>query len=198
MRTVEDITPVQEDRRLWERMRKGDEQALAVLFRGHYPSLYDYGIKLARQEELVKDGIQDVFAYIWEKRHGLAVVDSVRAYLLVALRRHLLKSLATQQQQKESFLQLDWQQDQEYFSPEDLLLMQEKDNAERRSLAKALRAIPPRVREALYLKTYDGLTYREIAAIMNVSPQVARNYVSEGFHRLREIFAPALQQFSIE
>jgi RNA polymerase sigma factor (sigma-70 family) len=197
MRTVEDITPVQEDRRLWERMRKGDEQALAVLFRGHYPSLYDYGIKLARQEELVKDGIQDLFAYIWEKRHGLAVVDSVRAYLLVALRRHLLKSLATQQQQKESFLQLDWQQDQEYFSPEDLLLMQEKDNAERRSLAKALREIPPRVREALYLKTYDGLTYREIAAIMNVSPQVARNYVSEGFHRLREIFIPSLQKLPI-
>lgn len=171
-------------------MREGDQEALAALFRRHYAILYDYGLKLSQQEELVKDGIQEVFAYIWEKRQGLAAVDSVRAYLLVSLRRHLLKALAKQQQLQESRQQFELLEGGEYFSPEDLLVMQEKGEAESRALQKALKEIPLRVREALYLKTYDGLSYREIAIIMNVSPQVARNYVSEAFHRLRAIFLP--------
>jgi len=93
----EELKAREEDRLLWGRMREGEEQALAALFRRHYALLYDYGVKLSRQEELVKDSIQEVFAYIWEKRENLAAVDSVRAYLLVALRRHLLKSLERNQ-----------------------------------------------------------------------------------------------------
>ncbi len=183
---------IQEDRALWQRMLGGDEQALAVLFRRHYAMLYDYGVKLSQQEELAKDSIQEVFAYIWEKRKNVAMVESVRAYLLVAIRRHLLKSLATQQKREESHQQLEMDEAQAYFSPEDILVMREKAEAERQALRKALQEIPPRLREALYLKTYDGLTYREIAVIMSVSPQVARNYVSEAFHRLRVIVLPTL------
>lgn len=185
---------LQEERDLWESMRGGDEQALAGLFRRNYAMLYDYGLKLAQEEELVKDSIQEVFAYVWAKRQNISAVDSVRAYLLVALRRHLLKSLEQQHQRQESYQQFDLQRDQDYFSPEDLLIMQEKEEAERQAVKKALQEIPPRLREALYLKTYDGLTYREIAVIMNISPQVVRNYVSEAFHRLRIIFSPMLEQ----
>jgi RNA polymerase sigma-70 factor (ECF subfamily) len=57
-----EATIIQDDHVLGERMRKGDAQALATLFRRHYAMLYDYGLKLSRQEELAKDSIQEVFA----------------------------------------------------------------------------------------------------------------------------------------
>lgn len=179
-----------DDRALWQRMLAGDDQALAALFRLHYPRLYDYGLKLTQQAELVKDGIQEVFAYLWEKRATLAAVDSVRAYLLVALRRHLFKSLANQQRRQESDHRHLLEEMAESFSPEEFLIMQEKEEAEKQALNQALQEIPPRLREALYLKTNTGLAYREIAGIMNISPQVARNYVSEAFHRLRALLLP--------
>lgn len=182
--------PLQDDRALWQRMLAGDDQALAALFRLHYPRLYDYGLKLTQQAELVKDGMQEVFAYLWEKRATLAAVDSVRAYLLVALRRHLFKSLAQQQRRQESDRQHLLEEMAESFSPEEFLIMQEKEEAEKQALNQALQTIPPRMREALYLKTNAGLAYREIAGIMNISPQVARNYVSEAFHRLRALLLP--------
>lgn len=187
---VEETKLIQEDRLLWKRMREGDKEALAALFRRHYALLYDYGLKLSHQEEPVKDGIQEVFAYIWEKRERIARADSVRAYLLISLRRHLLKALALQQQRQTSLQQFELEQTQDAFSPEELLIVQEQEESARQALTKALQEIPPRLREALYLKTYDGLAYREIAAVMNVSPQVARNYVSEAFHRLRLVFPP--------
>lgn len=184
--------PLQDDRVLWQRMLTGDDQALAALFRLHYPLLYDYGLKLAQQTELVKDGIQDVFAYLWEKRATLSPVDSVRAYVLVALRRHLLKSLARQQRRQESDLQHVLEETSVGFSPEEFLIMREEEQEKKQALHQALQAIPARLREALYLKTFNGLAYREIADLMNVSPQVARNYVSDAFHRLRTILFPRL------
>ncbi|MDZ7359683.1 MAG: sigma-70 family RNA polymerase sigma factor [candidate division KSB1 bacterium] len=182
------------DRLFWERMRKGDQEALAALFRRHYAMLYDYGMKLARQEEQVKDSIQEMFAYLWEKRQKLSPANSVRAYLLASLRRDLLKALAQQNKRQASQEEFDRQQEQEIFSSEDLLILQESGIAERLALKQALQTIPPRLREALYLKTFSGLPYRDIAAIMKISPQVARNYVAEAFQRLRRILRPAARQ----
>jgi len=65
--------------------------------------------------------------------------------------------------------------------------MNEEIDAEEAALQQALNKIPSRMREALYLKTYQGLSYKEIAVVMKMSSQVARNYVSEAFHRLRVI-----------
>jgi len=185
--------PLQEDRILWQRMLAGDDQALAALFRLHYPMLYDYGLKLSQQTELVKDSIQEIFIYLWEKRATLSPADSVRAYLLVALRRLLLRALAQQQRRQQSDQQYLLTEIATSFSPEDFLIMQENDRAWKQALNKALQEIPPRQREALYLKTHQGMAYREIAGIMNVSPQVARNYVSEAFHRLRAVLLRSRQ-----
>lgn len=183
--------PNHEDRLLWKRMQAGDKEALAALFRRHYPILYDYGLKLSQQEELAKDSIQEVFAYIWEKREKISAVNSAPAYLLVALRRHLLKALEQQSKQHTSLREFDLLQERQNFSHEDFLILQETEKAESEALERALQEIPPRVREALYLKTYSDLSYQEIAVIMRVSPQVARNYVSEAFQRLRVILLAA-------
>lgn len=170
-------------------MRRGDEQALAELFRRHYAGLFDYGVKLSQHAELVKDGIQEIFAYIWEKRQNLAAADSIRAYLFVSLRRHLLKLSQQMHRREASSREFQGEQAAAYFSPEDLLIAKEKEQTQQRVLTQALQEIPPRQREALYFKTFEGLSYREIAAIMNVSPQVARNYVCEAFHKLRDLVA---------
>lgn len=175
-----------EDGSLWRRLKAGDASALEQLFRIHYQILFDYGLKLTRQEELVKDSIQEVFAYIWERRQNLADADSVRAYLLVSLRRQLLHALAGQQKQHSAYEALSSDPIEEGFSAEDLLIFNESALAKKLAFKKAFSKIPARLREALYLKTYDGLTYKEIAAVMKVRPQVARNYVSEAFQRMRD------------
>ncbi len=180
-----------EDHLLWEELRKGDDQALAVLFRRHYALLYNYGMKFCGQSELVKDSIQEIFAYIWEKRGTISGVQSVRAYLLVALRRQLLKTIRQQHRRLDTQQQFGYSQDGNTSSAEDIMILHEEKDAEKKALHEALNQIPTRMREALYLKTFDTLSYKEIAAIMNVSTQVARNYVSQAFHRLRTILAVA-------
>ena len=69
-----------ENQHLWEQMRNGDDLALETLFKRFYAMLYDYGIKITPEEELVKDTIQDVFAYVWKKRNNLSQVNNVTSY----------------------------------------------------------------------------------------------------------------------
>lgn len=177
----------EQDRRVWMRLRKGDVHALEILFRNYYALLFDYGMKLAHEDELVKDAIQEVFLYIWETRRNLSVVDSVKAYLLVSLRRLVLNILRKQKRQRTANQEFTLERISDSFSLEDLIIFTEREAFEQQRLKSAFKNIPSRMREALYLKTYDGLTYKEIAKIMNVRPQVVRNYLSEALQRLRSI-----------
>jgi len=170
---------------LWEKMREGDGKALSELFRHYYAYLYDYGMKLCSQSELVKDSIQEVFAYLWRKHANISRVDSVSAYLLASLRREVLKSVKQQNLRQEIHHEFSQNLPVQAFSAEELLIMNEENNSANEILQQALKKIPTRMREALYLKTNQKLSYKEIAAIMKINSQVARNYVSEAFHRLR-------------
>ncbi len=169
---------------LWQSMQDGDAEALAGLFKTYFAMLFDYGMKLCGNEDLVKDGIQEIFVTIWNRRSQLTVPRSVQGYLLATLRRQLLAALHQNRRQTEAISQLELS---EAFSPEDLMIVRETEAARRRALQAALTEIPARIREALYLKTYQNLSYQEIASIMQVTPQVARNYVCEAFQRLRQI-----------
>jgi len=74
---------------VWRNFRAGDAIALATIFNENYDSLYYYGKKLVRDEDLVKDCVQNLFLKIWTTRHNLMAVKYVRPYLLKSLRRHL-------------------------------------------------------------------------------------------------------------
>ncbi|MFQ5650271.1 MAG: RNA polymerase sigma factor [bacterium] len=177
-----------EDRQLWERLRLDDEKALETLFTRHHHFLYDYCLKLARSEELAKDCIQEVFIYIWKKRKDIASVSSVKAYLLSSVRRHYLSMLEKNRKLKNRHQSLATGEDLYAFSPEDLVVLQEHREEKKELLQNAMSEIPARMREALYLRTFDELSYKEIAEVMQVSPQVAYNYVSEAFQRLKKTF----------
>ncbi|RMD64903.1 sigma-70 family RNA polymerase sigma factor [Candidatus Parcubacteria bacterium] len=178
-----------DDRRLWENLRQGDSRALEQLFQTHYTALFDYGLKLAGQSELVKDAIQDLFIYLWEKRTTLANAASVRAYLLISFRRRLLSAIDRQREQRQALHEIAQERPDNAFSAEDSLIFAEVKESQKQALKKAFETIPARMREALYLKTYTCLSYAEIAQVMDVRPQVARNYVSEAFRRLRDLLA---------
>lgn len=175
------------DNELWHQFREGDRQAMAILFKRYYSFLYDYLLKLSGDAESAKDTIQEAFLYLWRKRETLSSADSVRAYLLATVRRTYLRANAESQKRHhrhQSFLEPG----STAFSPEELIVMREEAREKQKALERALNEIPPRLREAIYLKTHNNLTYKEIASIMSITPQVARNYVSEALSRLRRIF----------
>ncbi len=55
-------------------------------------------------------------------------------------------------------------------------------------LRELISALPARQREALQLRCFAGLGYREIAEVMNCSPQTARAHVSQAQRKLKSLW----------
>ena len=87
---------------LWDRFRQGEEQALYSLYDKYYHLLLFLGLKICARSEPVKDCIQQVFLYLWEKRTRLDTVANVRSYIITSFKRRLLLQL--QQEKKDNGL----------------------------------------------------------------------------------------------
>lgn len=180
--------PVQKsDEEAWLKLIGGDEEALEFIFKKYFPVLFDYGIKLTGNPEVTRDGIQELFVYIWTRRQNLSAVRSLRAYLLTSLRRSIFKKIRSAR----NFYPLDTVTESgdppREVSPEFLFIFRESEQRQKLLIQNALAQLPAKTREALYLKTYQNLSYREIAEVLGITYQVARNYIWQALKRIRAI-----------
>ncbi len=183
------MTESTSDNELWYAFRHGNEQALAQLFLGHYDSLFRYGRRLIRDEELVKDCIQDLFHRLWLKRESLTDVKVIKPYLFKSL-RHLISDQCIKQNRERS-LRLPAQPFFEVvFSHEDFIISTQLSGEQALVISQALNHLSTRQREAIYLRFFDGLEYDKIAEVMNVHVQSVRNLVCQGVKSLKDILSP--------
>ena len=70
-----------------------DTQLYSAIFKYHFDTLYNYGMKITNDSELVKDCIQELFFRIWKNDIDLAKVNFLKSYLLIGLRRQILNML---------------------------------------------------------------------------------------------------------
>lgn len=172
------------DDTLWQTLRAGDKKALGLLAERHYRALFHYGTKLTNNHALIQDCIQDLFLVVWEKRQINPALQSVKAYLFVALRNNILRQVKHDNQAEAtdlSGLETDW-----LTNPESIYVQAEHEQSTQECLQQALNRLPKRQREAIYLKYYENLSYEEIATAMGLSRQVVANYLQNALHNLRD------------
>ena len=177
------------DASLWDDFRTGNERAFERIFLAHYDELYGYGMRLSRDEELVKDAIQNLFQRLWQRRAQLGTVADLKPYLFKALRHQVADEQAAAQ--RRSLLPADYEPEfQVQYSPEDFLIAQQLTAEQHTQLLAALSQLNNRQREAVHLKFFDGFAYERIADIMALNPQSVRNLIHQAVTRLRQALLP--------
>lgn len=174
-----------EDRHYWNRFRQGDESAFAWLYQRYVRVLYSYGLKIIRNADAVEDAIQDMFADLWRTRTQLAEAQSVRFYLFRSLRRRIHRSLQPDHSLTEPINDEYVTEPPDFATAETDIISAEIAALQTAQLRQWLTHLPARQLEALMLRYYQDFSYAEIAAIMNISEQGARNVVQKSLHTLR-------------
>jgi len=154
------------DTNLWNRFRQGEEQALYTLYDQYYHLLLFLGLKICARSEPVKDCIQQVFLYLWEKKEGLGDVTNVRSYIITSFKRKLLLHL--QQEKKDNGLLSLWLEQEpgnDAPSPEQLLVRQQLHTEAIKRIQDAIALLSPRQKELINLRFYEGRNYGEITDI---------------------------------
>ncbi|MEM6316446.1 MAG: sigma-70 family RNA polymerase sigma factor [Bacteroidota bacterium] len=176
---------------LWQRLKEGHKSALATIYNDHAVALLKYGKKFSRNTQLIEDCIQDLFVELWKNREGLSPTDSIQRYLLVALRRKVIRQL--QQFYKRN---IDSEPTELNFEAElsiDEAIVQTEMASERViQLKEAMEKLSKRQKEAVYLKYISGMDYEDISAIMDLNYQSVRNLVSTALKKMKGILIPTL------
>lgn len=179
------------DQQLWESLKQGNQEALKSIYDIHIEDLLQYGFRFCRDREIVQDCLHDLFIYIWKNRQGLSSTDSIKRYLMVALRRRVIQEIKNQSSELDE-KSLSFNCD---LSIEEKWIMDEENTEARQSLKEAFIKLSDRQREALYLKYYQEQSYESICEIMNLNYQSARNLIFNGIQALRKIMTMILTYF---
>lgn len=172
---------------LWSGILEGKKQAFETLFLQNYAHLYNYGRKIYDDSTIVEDAIQDVFATIWQTKKRLSEVTSVKAYLIISLRRRLLRMLQKERIEDPVGDGLQGIIPEIEFSAQEIVINSEQTNLRHESLVNVLNQLPNQKKEVIYLYFYNGMDYEEIAQIMDLNIQTVRNYMSMALARAKDI-----------
>ncbi|TDD94743.1 sigma-70 family RNA polymerase sigma factor [Flavobacterium cellulosilyticum] len=163
----------------------GDERAFSKLFEKYYNHLVHYGNSISSFPEKVQDCIQDVFTDIWVYRQNLDESVVVKAYLLSSVRKRISRLQERDHifRQTTSIDSINFLFD---FSIEYHLITDEETTSKVVRINALLNELPPRQKEALYLRYYQGLTVEQIADNFQVNYQSANNILHRALVKLRK------------
>jgi RNA polymerase sigma-70 factor, ECF subfamily len=173
------------DVRCIELIRSGDSSALELLFRKYYPRLCQYAYRSVESPEVAEDIVQSVFLNIWKNRKEWDPQCTPVMYLYKATKNRVINHL--KHRTIENFaefidvnsLYIDEQ------TPEDTYRESECSDA----IQSSINRLPERCRLIFLMKKEDGLTYKEIAEILDISTKTVETQMVRAFRYLRETLA---------
>ncbi len=174
------------DSRIWDEFRAGNSNAFEIIYERHISILANYGRRISSDDDMVKDAIHDLFIDLWSKKSNLGPTDSIKYYLLKAYRRNLVKKIIDSKKLDSNHeTSINYEGTFE-LSHEFKIIDQEIEEENLSKLKKSLEELPPRLKEALFLKFYSGLNYTEISVILEVNQQSSYNMIFKGLQILKE------------
>jgi RNA polymerase sigma factor (sigma-70 family) len=174
-----------EDILLWESLRRGNDLAFSSLYKKYIQSLFNYGMHIHPDRDLIMDCLQELFAEIWDKREKLGQVERVGFYLFRSFKNLLIRKIESYSK-KSTLSQESWNQLVIEPSFEFSWICSEQAEERLVRLKKAVSMLTPRQREIVLLKFFQGLEAKEIGEIMNLSIAGVHNLISLTVKSLRD------------
>ncbi|MFI5152270.1 MAG: RNA polymerase sigma-70 factor [Chitinophagales bacterium] len=161
--------------------RYEDQHAYKELFTGLYSYLYHFAFSFVKSKQSAEEILSDVFIKIWEKRKVLEKIDNLKVYLYVATRNTSLNYVEKQKRTATYNIdELEGTINGFYFDPEQLLITAEMATR----IKKAVDELPPKCKLVFKLVKEDGLRYREVAEIMNISEKTVENQLGIALRKI--------------
>ncbi|PJJ74469.1 RNA polymerase sigma-70 factor (ECF subfamily) [Thermoflavifilum aggregans] len=182
-------------RYLWHQIAAlDDQQAYRKLFDALAGPLIRWSQVYVKQYEVAEEIVSDVFMWMWQQRSRLGSIRQVRLYLYQAVKNRSLNYLRTIHSRTEfediaSFEgtvipAIQFNAD----DPEQILL----NNELRRHMEKAIASLPARCRLIFRLVKDDGMHYKEVAELLQISVKTVETQMGIAFRRLAEAIQPVV------
>jgi len=185
------FSPNIDETKHWRKLLAGDQEALAFFYEKYADFLLKYGMSVTYNRDVVQDAVQELFINVWNRRQNLTVPDSVKYYLMVSLRRIILKDVINSRLSTDSFSD----ESLSYLYHENMYAEENEEDIHRK-LQEAVRSLPTRQQEVIFLRFFEKLSYEEITTITGLEYQILRNTIYRAIKTLRHVLVEKITLIS--
>ncbi len=158
-----------------------DQDAFRQLFRYYYTGLFRFAVSIVKAKEPAEEIVGDLFVAIWNKRSAITHISNLKVYLYIAVKNRCInynsRKAAICAVDPEL---LDVECGQLVPNPEDLMVAAELLE----QVNRAIRELPPKCRVVYKLVREDGLTYKEVAEVLDISPRTVENHIATAVKKI--------------
>ena len=172
-----------------------DMKAYKELYLVMFDSLFHFSYSFVKSKQVAQEIVSDVFIKLWQIRSQLNTVDNLKPYLFGIAKNLSLSYLA--RASKNLSIQLDdidldeinMESLIEFKNPEDSFISKEIIN----QVIQAIRDLPPQCQLIFSLVKVEGLKYKEVARLLNISAFTVRNQVAIAVKKIEETLSQKAQ-----
>jgi RNA polymerase sigma-70 factor, ECF subfamily len=169
------------DRVLIEQWRAGDPRAATELVRRHADALARFAASGGEREE-IEELVQDTFVRAFSSLDAFRGESSLRTWLFTIERRLMLDRRRAEKRER-IVVPLDAAEAATEYDALDGMVAQETA----RRVKRAMASLSPMQREVFVMRVEQGLTYREIATILETSEGAARVHYHNAIRAVKEL-----------
>ena len=171
--------------------QNSDQQAFKELYLAYFDRLYKFAFSILHSAEFAEEAVNDVFLNIWQKRNSLKNIASLTNYLFISTKNTSFNYLSKFRKERNTSLDdvlVRFEIDE--LTPETILF-----SAEIRSeIEQAINQLPPKTKLVFQMAKVEGLKYKEIAEILNISVNTIDNHIATAVKKLHR----TLKNFTTE
>jgi RNA polymerase sigma-70 factor (ECF subfamily) len=150
-----------------QRAAAGDEEAFKQIYYHFYKKLYLFSLALVKTKEAAEEITEDVFIKIWQQKEHISAIRNLRVYLYIATKNTSLNYLSKKAKDNltQPFDNINVDLFKSSTTPEELMITAEMY----RKIQQQVEALPLRCKMIFKLIREDGLKYKEVSDILNIS-----------------------------
>jgi len=168
---------------LWTKVCSEDDiKAFEVLYYFLFNRLIKFCVYYVDRREIAEEIVSDVFVRCWEKRKTEIVILNLETYLFTAVRNQSLKHL----KRNANIHLVEIEPATEFRFVDMTDPEKELDNKELHyTLDQAIEKLPPQARIIFRLIKENGMKYKEVADILEISPRTVQTQLFRAIAKLR-------------
>ncbi|WP_316804124.1 RNA polymerase sigma-70 factor [Pedobacter nototheniae] len=167
-----------------------DVKSFEALYRFLYKGLLKLSVYYVNSREIAEDIVAEVFVKCWENRKTSTHILNPESYFFVAIRNQSLKYL--KKNSGITFIDLGdtgAHDPVNHFNPESILERKELH----KKLDQAIETLPPQAKIIFRLIKENGMKYKEVAEVLEISPRTVQTQLFRAIAKLRLILSPNQQ-----
>jgi RNA polymerase sigma-70 factor (family 1) len=159
-----------------------DHAAFEFLFHHFYDKLMRVSLYYLNKELIAEDAVAEVFFKLWANRAKLQKVENLENYLFTMIKNQCLYVLRSNKKVVFDEAMIDDHQQIVIENPESNLISEEFI----KFYNNKVKELPPKCKLVYLMVKDDGLRYKEVAEILNISVKTVENQMTKAIAHVRK------------